>query len=143
MSSIQHSLLEPTVQRVTGSPQTTNHSLALVTAVLKSWQRGKREEKEGDIHRMREREKKRRGEGSESGERRAINSDLGVGKETSIFLQIFIISGEAGSDSGEQQSSKLLSLYIVHTEHCNLQAIDEARSWGEREEDPPVPAAHS
>ena len=39
MNSPQSSLLEPTVQRVMGSPTTTNHCFALVTAVLKSCMR--------------------------------------------------------------------------------------------------------
>ena len=34
MNSIQHSRLDPMVQRVMGSPTTISHSLALVTAVL-------------------------------------------------------------------------------------------------------------
>ena len=36
MNSPQSSLLDPTVHRVMGSPTTTNHCLALVTAVLNS-----------------------------------------------------------------------------------------------------------
>ena len=47
--------------------------------------------------------------------------NLGVGEETSIFLQVTIISGIAGAHSGEEEGTELLALNVINSEHRYLQ----------------------
>lgn len=100
ISSIQHSLLEPTVHRVMGSPHTTSHSLARVTAVLKSCSAWSKWEQVLYQH--------------------THLPYFGVGKEACIFFQVPIISGIAGSDSRQKESTELFALHIIHSEYWDL-----------------------
>lgn len=101
MYSNQQSLFDPIVHSVTGSPTTTSHCLARVTAVLKSCNKQYLMLLEGIT---------------------TTKFHLGICQETS-FLFRTEFSGRS-SHSGDHESPKLLSLDILHPVHLHLSGQD-------------------